>query len=458
VTVITFLAVLLLSINMIRRSLTPLERLKESASRIARKDFSGHLEIRSGDEFEDLAEAFNNMSDQLNRQFNTLVAKSEIDRAILSSIETEKIVQAVLTGMRSCFSHDAISIALLGAGGRQPAQIYSGSGSPDSGITTTRAHIPAIDLLQFKDRPEHILIRPDRGLPAFLGPMAAGSYSSYLALPIFLKEDLAAIIAFGFHGEAPHSRGDLRLARQMADQVAVALANSQLMDELNRLNWGTIKALARAVDAKSSWTAGHSERVAAMAVSIGTAMKLAPAELEELKRAALLHDIGKLGVPAAVLDKPGKLTAEEYRIVQRHPGLGARILQPINAYTAIIPLVRHHHENFDGSGYPDGIAGNDIELGARILAVADVFDALKSDRPYRRGLPLSQVMELMRKEAERQFDPEAVRALIDILDRDTADGRSMATAVSPIIRGHQTRSRCEVMAKASGWPSSAVSD
>jgi putative nucleotidyltransferase with HDIG domain len=426
VTLMTFLVVLLLSINMIRRSLTPLERLKERTRRIARKDFSGNLDIRSGDEFEELAKAFNDMSDQLKRQFNTLVAKSEIDRAILSSIETEKIVQAVLTGMRTCMSYDAIRIILLDTQDGGPAQIYTGTGSADNDIETNRADIPAVDLAPLSSRPDHLTFEADQHLPTYLGHMGRTRYQTYMVLPIFLKEKLAAMIAFGFEHKPPHLPGDLQLARQMADQAAVALANSQLMDELNRLNWGTIKALARAVDAKSSWTAGHSERVAAMAVAIGTTLQLPPFELEELKRAGLLHDIGKLGVPASVLDKPGKLTAEEYRMVQRHPGLGASILQPIRAYADIISMVRHHHENFDGSGYPDGLAGDDIELGARILAVADVFDALKSDRPYRRGLPLADVIDFMYRETHRQFDPLVVEALMRSLNKAGADDHRTA--------------------------------
>ena len=206
VTVMTFLVVLLLSINMIRRSLTPLEQLKQSTRRIARKDFSGHLEIQSGDEFEELAEAFNNMSDQLNRQFNTLVAKSEIDRAILSSIETEKIVHAVLTGMRSCFSYDAISIVLLENDPEQPAQVYTGVGSEDNGIRTTREHIPAKHLVPFDDCPDYVFFDADLDLPAYLEPMRPGSYANYLVLPIFLKGKLAAIIAFGFRSEEPRAR------------------------------------------------------------------------------------------------------------------------------------------------------------------------------------------------------------------------------------------------------------
>ena len=155
----------------------------------------------------------------------------------------------------------------------------------------------------------------------------------------------------------------------MADQVAVALYNSRLMEQLNRLNWGTLKALARAVDAKSSWTAGHSERVARLALKLADTLVLGPRERENLHRAALLHDIGKLGIPAAILDKPGKLSEKEYETTKTHPQMGARILEPIEEYAAIIPMVLQHHEHFDGKGYPGGLSGNCIHLGARILGL-----------------------------------------------------------------------------------------
>jgi putative nucleotidyltransferase with HDIG domain len=197
--------------------------------------------------------------------------------------------------------------------------------------------------------------------------------------------------------------------------VAVALANSTLIEELNRLNWGTLKALARTVDAKSSWTAGHSERVADIALKIGKSLGLDTSSLINLQRAAFLHDIGKIGVPVAVLDKPGKLSHEEFNLIKAHPQIGRRILEPIKAYDEIIPMVVEHHERFDGKGYPDGIKGSSISLGARILAVADVYDALKSDRPYRDGMPFEQVIEIIKQEAGRQFDPVIVNAFLDVV-------------------------------------------
>jgi putative nucleotidyltransferase with HDIG domain len=145
--------------------------------------------------------------------------------------------------------------------------------------------------------------------------------------------------------------------RGFSDHLAVALSNSDLIRELRDLNLGTLHALARTVDAKSPWTAGHSLRVAQVAGDIGEAMALSQGALDELQRAALLHDIGKIGVPSSILDKNGKLTEEEYDLVKRHPSLGARILAPVSAYASIIPAVEQHHERYDGKGYPNGVRG-----------------------------------------------------------------------------------------------------
>jgi putative nucleotidyltransferase with HDIG domain len=407
--------VLLLSIRFIRRSLGPLELLKEGTRRIARTDFDCQVDVNSQDEFEELADSFNQMSSRLSRQFKTLVTKAEIDRAILSSLKTETIVKTVITRMRDCFSFDAISIGLVDTGNNSKIQMFTGTGRQGSEIKNIYVSITSDELQKLNDNPEHLFIGKGQKLPEYLLPLSGRGIYSLLVLPIFLKSNLAAILAFGpFHPES-QSEEELPLARQIADQVAVALSNSELMAELKRLNWGTLKALARAVDAKSSWTAGHSERVATLALQIGRALNLDASALENLHRAALLHDIGKLGVPVAVLDKPGALSDEEFGMIKSHSTLGARILEPINAYAEIIPMVLQHHERFDGKGYPDGLSGEEIELGARILAVADVFDALKSDRPYREGWSLERVNELILNEGGRQFDPQVVEAFLAIM-------------------------------------------
>jgi HD-GYP domain-containing protein (c-di-GMP phosphodiesterase class II) len=410
------LIVLLLSIVYLRKSLVPLELLKEGTRRIAMKDFDNQVNVKSNDEFEELADAFNEMSGRLSRQFKTLITKAEIDRAILSSLETEKIVKTVMTRMRDCFTFDNISISLIDSAKDHKAHVYGESGNEHTEISRQSVRIEPQDLYTLSTHSKYLFMDQSQKIPSYLHNLAKEGSQYFLLLPVFLQEKLSAVIAFGHSEPMTQSEEDLNLARQMADQVAVALSNSNLIQELNRLNWGTLKALARTVDAKSSWTAGHSERVADIALKIGKSLGLQPKELINLQRAAFLHDIGKIGVPVAVLDKPGKLSHEEFSIIKAHPRMGGRILEPIKAYDEIIPMVVEHHERFDGKGYPDGLNGTSISLGARILAVADVFDALKSDRPYRHGMPFEQVIEIIKQEAGQQFDPDIVNAFLTVVE------------------------------------------
>jgi len=169
-------------------------------------------------------------------------------------------------------------------------------------------------------------------------------------------------------------------------------------------------AFARAVEAKCRYTWGHSERVASYALALAQQMGVSGAEQEVLRKGATLHDVGKINIPDAILNKPDTLTAEEYDIVKQHPVQGVRIVEPLRSIRETIPLIRWHHERMDGNGYPDGLFGGAIPLLTRILAVADVFDALSSERPYRPALPLLECLDILRTDAARGgLDPELVR-------------------------------------------------
>jgi len=192
--------------------------------------------------------------------------------------------------------------------------------------------------------------------------------------------------------------------------------------KLDGLGRGALTALARAIDAKSGWTSGHSDRVSEMSVALGRELGLSRVELEQLHRGGLLHDLGKIGIRSTILDKPGKLTDEEMRIVREHPQIGADILAPIEAFADVIPIVRHHHERYDGKGYPLGLAGEQIPLVARILAVVDVYDALTSERPYRKALSKREVVEDFRSVAGSQFDPVVVAAFLGLIQAAEGDG------------------------------------
>jgi len=185
------------------------------------------------------------------------------------------------------------------------------------------------------------------------------------------------------------------------------------VEELAGLHLRTIEALALAIEAKDSTTHDHLQRVRVYATEIGKEIGMAASELEALQAAALLHDIGKLAVPEHIISKPGRLTPEEFEKMKIHPVVGAEILEEVKFPYPVVPIVRAHHEKWDGSGYPYGLTGEDIPLGARILAVVDCFDALASDRQYRRAMPLDKAMEIVVSESGKSFDP----VIVDIIHR-----------------------------------------
>uniref|UniRef100_I2Q1N7 Response regulator containing a CheY-like receiver domain and an HD-GYP domain n=1 Tax=Desulfovibrio sp. U5L TaxID=596152 RepID=I2Q1N7_9BACT len=179
----------------------------------------------------------------------------------------------------------------------------------------------------------------------------------------------------------------------------------------------SMSALITALEARDEYTKGHTARVSRMAMRLGRAMGLADRELRELEIAANLHDIGKIGVRDAVLLKPGRLTGEEYAKIQEHAIIGAEILRPIVSLSPVLPLILLHHERWDGLGYPTAIMGPDIPLGARIISIADAYDAMTTDRPYRRGMALEKALGIIGEEAGRQFCPTCAKAFLQMMER-----------------------------------------
>jgi putative nucleotidyltransferase with HDIG domain len=181
---------------------------------------------------------------------------------------------------------------------------------------------------------------------------------------------------------------------------------------LKKAHLDSVKVLAEAIDAKDPYTRGHSERVGRMSLSIANHLDFAEGRLEVLEYGALLHDIGKIGIKDEVLQKPGPLSAGEYQYIQEHPLIGAKIVEEIDFFKDKIPMIRHHHEHFDGSGYPDGLIGEAIPLEARIITVPDAFDAMASLRPHRKALPLQDILVELEKGKGRQFDPKILEIFL----------------------------------------------
>lgn len=188
------------------------------------------------------------------------------------------------------------------------------------------------------------------------------------------------------------------------------------MSELESLSMGTIRALADALDAKCDYTAGHSLRVSRIAVVIGKKLGLNDDHLRDIELGGILHDIGKIGVPESILWKPDKLTDEEREIMARHPVKSAQIIGELKGLKRAREYVKHHHEYFDGSGYPDGLAGDDIPIGARLIMVSDAYDAMTTDRPYRESIGHEKAIVELKRMSGKQFDPQVVGALLELVE------------------------------------------
>lgn len=242
---------------------------------------------------------------------------------------------------------------------------------------------------------------------------------SVLSVPVVFQDELVGVInAVDKKSGAPFRDADRLFMLNVARVGAIAFKNSSLIAQMQRDYLNTITTLALLIDARDAYTKRHSENVTRYAVAIAGKIGLAPDRCELIRRAGMLHDIGKIGIRDSVLLKPGKLTDEEFAQIKSHASLGADIVATLPALQEVAALVRHHHERYDGTGYPDGKKGEGIELGARILAVADTFDAMTTDRPYRKGMALQEALGELKRCKGSQFDPALVDAFLTVLEKD----------------------------------------
>ncbi|MHB9151771.1 MAG: HD domain-containing phosphohydrolase [Spirochaetales bacterium] len=218
------------------------------------------------------------------------------------------------------------------------------------------------------------------------------------------------IVREKFEQDKKNEEYKLSLERSMQSKT---LELSETYEKLKAANMQTVQALAETIEAKDQYTQGHCERVRSLAVRLARELKLPEDQIEPLEFAALLHDIGKIGIPERILNKVGPLDPEEVEVIKMHPLIGAQILSIVEFFAPAINGVRHHHERWDGTGYPDGVAGENIDPLARIITLADTFDAMAQSRPYRKALPLEAVLDEIRSESGKQFSPDVVAAFFN---------------------------------------------
>lgn len=235
------------------------------------------------------------------------------------------------------------------------------------------------------------------------------------------------IVATNLRGGREFGTVEANLISSIATILGTHIRNIELYDEHDELLVGFVRSLVSTLDAKDPYTRGHSERVALLARRLGQQIGLEVNDLEDIYLSGLLHDIGKVGVDDRILAKPGQLTEDEFRQIQQHPMIGYQILCQLRNLAQILPGVRHHHEAFNGKGYPDKLKGEGIPLMARIIAVADSYDAMVSDRPYRKGMPVDQLEEIFRRGAGEQWDPRVIDAYFQSRD----DFQQLCSSYSP---------------------------
>lgn len=351
---------------------------------------------------------------ELSYKVETIEVMHEIDRGVLALIDRNELLEKVSYMLGNLIPCNGIIILLM------DNEAHSFRFAAGWGVELTKGEITPFDDINYSEflKPPRIVVRTElkvEDLVPFDSKLYKMGVRSDIRVPLFSGNEVAGVLNILSHRIAGFTTSQLNTIEMIASQISVALDNARLIEDLQELIIGTSISLAATIEAKSPWTKGHSERVTEYAVTIGLQMGLTKEELENLRLAGLLHDLGKIGTYEGLLDKPERLTPEEFESVKRHPAEAIRILKPVKALSAIFPAILHHHESYDGTGYPDGLKGDDIPLLARILCVADTYDSMTSNRPYRQSPGKEYAVSELSRCSGTQFDPKIAGIFLKIM-------------------------------------------
>ncbi len=353
------------------------------------------------------------------RQLKETIALYEISKAIVSTVEFDHLLKIIIDMTTAVLKSDDASLLLFD----NKKKLYIAAASYDLNDEPRKKTRLAIgERIAAWDagvQQPLILAEGFGSEPWFKNIKGRKEIKSALIIPLIGKTNLLGILNINRVNVLKHfTQNDLHKANIFASQIALAVENAYLFKELTALYMSTIRSLANAIDAKDHYTNKHSEHVAELAVAIAKEMKLTAPETLRIQQASQVHDLGKIGIHDYIINKPGKLSEPEMEEIRSHPLKGAQILEPIGFLGDIVELIKQHHERFDGSGYPYGLKEDKICLEARIIAVADAYDAMISDRPYRKALTKEQAITELKKCSNIQFDERVVTALLKILDKE----------------------------------------
>jgi putative nucleotidyltransferase with HDIG domain len=364
------------------------------------------------------------------RQLDQLQALHGIDQAIAASMDLRMTLNVLLEHVLTQLKVDAASVLLLNPH-MQTLEYAAGRGFRTEALKNTKLRVgegyggrAALDrklvyIPDLRGRKTDFLRSPVYLVEGFV---------AYYGIPLIAKGQVKGVLEIFHRAPLGSDSAWLNFFETLAEQAAIAIDNAQLFENLQRSNVdlvlaydATIEGWSAALDLRDKETEGHSQRVTEMTMQLARSLGIGEAELVHVRRGALLHDIGKMGVPDTILLKPDKLTDEEWVLMRRHPQFAFDMLAPITYLKPALDIPYCHHEKWDGTGYPRGLKGEEIPLSARIFAVVDVYDALTSDRPYRKAWPEEKVLEHIKANIGTHFDPKAVELLLKMISEKTEE-------------------------------------
>lgn len=348
-----------------------------------------------------------------NMRLREALSLYKVSEAIQASLSLDQVLETVADSCLSEVQSDLVSTWLDdGEGGFFERQHLHAATFPEE---TNLGQLDAQTIIERFRTDQTVLEQGTRGLRFFRAPPEI-PLSSVVAVPLRIGTRFMGFIALvSFTKSRRFEEGQRKLLSIIASRAAAAIENARLYQDLQDTFQQTIQGLAKAIDKMDRYTSGHSDRVALYAVYLAKQLGLSPETIEVVRQSALMHDIGKIGC-VLNLNKPGKLTNDEYEVFKKHPIFGRDILDPIKFLHPLIPGVHLHHERWDGRGYPLKLKGNDIPLIARIISIADTYDAMTSDRSYRRALPHEVAVAEIERCASTQFDPDLAASFTENLE------------------------------------------
>jgi HD-GYP domain-containing protein (c-di-GMP phosphodiesterase class II) len=363
--------------------------------------------------------------DQTRRHLERLTALHDVDIAISTNFDINSILNFLLEQVVEQFDLGAADILLLNT--HTHYLEYAAGVGFRSGTSMSKVRLRLTENLAGRTVLERRIVKVDpleqRKLDSSRSTLLGNEhFVAYHGVPLLVKGQVKGVLELFHRVSVEIDLEGMSFLESLANQAAIAIDNAQLFDNLQRSNLelsvaydATIEGWAHALELRDLETEGHSERVVEMTVELSSLLGFSDEDLVNIRRGALLHDIGKMGVPDNILRKPGLLNETEWEVMRRHPGLAHKLLSPIVFLQPAVDIPYCHHESWDGNGYPRGLKGDQIPLTARIFSVVDVYDATTSDRPYHKAWSVDEALNYLREESGKKFDPRVVTEFLRMI-------------------------------------------